>query len=170
MTSAGVEESALFSESGLFLLRADRTLYFASVQTMLFARPHFRDILGALDFVIAKNYPAREPLLKAVSAASPARVGKAVVSKFIYKYSARLQFAAMISVLFLSVNELPPSGQRVGAESPDFAPSNRSSTLELELAAARYRAHAMSSIRFHLRRMLLRFVQLATQMAVRLQE
>jgi|RhiMetdeSRZDD1v2_1073273.scaffolds.fasta_scaffold271902_2 peroxiredoxin len=59
MTSAGVEEPPLFSEPGLFLVRPDRTLYFASVQTMPFARPHFTDILAALDFVTAKNYPAR---------------------------------------------------------------------------------------------------------------
>lgn len=58
-TSLGVEEPALFSEPGLFLVRADGTLYFASVQTMPFARPHFADILAALDFVIAKDYPAR---------------------------------------------------------------------------------------------------------------
>ena len=58
-TSAGVEEPALFVEPGLFLIRADGTLYFASVQTMPFARPAFADILGALDYVIAKNYPAR---------------------------------------------------------------------------------------------------------------
>lgn len=59
LTSAGVEEPALFSEPGLFLVRPDRTLYFASVQTMPFARPHFADIIAALDFVIAKDYPAR---------------------------------------------------------------------------------------------------------------
>jgi peroxiredoxin len=58
-TSAGVEEPALFVEPGLFLIRADGTLYFATVQTMPFARPAFADILGALDYVIAKNYPAR---------------------------------------------------------------------------------------------------------------
>ena len=58
-TSTGVEEPALFSEPGVFLVRPDRTLYWASVQSMPFARPHFRDILGALDFVIAKDYPAR---------------------------------------------------------------------------------------------------------------
>jgi hypothetical protein len=58
-TSAGVEEPAFFSEPGLFLVRADGTLYFASVQTMPFARPHFADVLSALDFVIAKDYPAR---------------------------------------------------------------------------------------------------------------
>jgi peroxiredoxin len=59
MTSAGIEEPALFSEPGLFLIKPDRTLYFASVQTMPFARPHFADILTAIDFVVAKNYPAR---------------------------------------------------------------------------------------------------------------
>ena len=58
-TSAGVAEPALFAEPGLFVVRPDRTLYFGTVQTMPFARPHFADILGALDFVIAKNYPAR---------------------------------------------------------------------------------------------------------------
>ena len=59
MTSAGVEEPALFSEPGVFLVRPDRTLYWAAVQSMPFARPHFRDMLAALDFVIAKDYPAR---------------------------------------------------------------------------------------------------------------
>ena len=58
-TSAGVEEPALFSEPGIFLVRPDRTLYWASIQSMPFARPHFREILAALDFVIAKDYPAR---------------------------------------------------------------------------------------------------------------
>jgi len=57
--STGVEEPALFSEPGLFLIRPDHTLYFASTQTMPFARPHFADILAALDYVIAKDYPAR---------------------------------------------------------------------------------------------------------------
>lgn len=58
-TSTGHEEPALFSEPGLFLVRADGTLYFGSVQTMPFARPHFAEIVGALDFVIANDYPAR---------------------------------------------------------------------------------------------------------------
>jgi peroxiredoxin len=59
MTSAGVEEPPLFSEPALYLVRADGTLYFGSVQTMPFARPHFADILSAIDYVLAKNYPAR---------------------------------------------------------------------------------------------------------------
>ena len=59
MTSAGIEEPAQFNEPGVFLVRPDRTLYWASVQSMPFARPHFREIVAALDFVIAKDYPAR---------------------------------------------------------------------------------------------------------------
>jgi hypothetical protein len=29
------------------------------ISTMPFARPHFADIGGAIDFALAKNYPAR---------------------------------------------------------------------------------------------------------------
>jgi peroxiredoxin len=59
VTSVGVEEPTQFNEPGVFLARPDRTLYWASVQSMPFARPHFREILAALDFAIAKDYPAR---------------------------------------------------------------------------------------------------------------
>jgi len=59
LTSTGVEEPSLFSEPGIFLIRPDLTLYWGSVQTMPFARPHFKDMLGGIDFVLAKNYPAR---------------------------------------------------------------------------------------------------------------
>lgn len=58
-TSLGIEEPALFSEPGVFIVRADGTLYYASVQTMPFARPHFDELLKALDFAIAHDYPAR---------------------------------------------------------------------------------------------------------------
>lgn len=58
-TSAGVEEPVLFSEPAIYLIRPDGTLYFGSVQTMPFARPHFEDILTAIDFVMKRDYPAR---------------------------------------------------------------------------------------------------------------
>jgi peroxiredoxin len=58
-TSAGIEEPALFSEPGVFLIKPDHTLYYGSVQTMPFARPSFGDLLSAIDFAIAKDYPAR---------------------------------------------------------------------------------------------------------------
>ena len=59
LTSIGIEEPALFSEPGVFLIRPDGTLYYGSTQTMPFARPQFQDLLGAIDFAIAKDYPAR---------------------------------------------------------------------------------------------------------------
>ena len=52
-------EPAEFAEPGLFLIRPDRTLYWASIQTMPFARPSFGDVLNAIDFVVKNNYPAR---------------------------------------------------------------------------------------------------------------
>lgn len=58
-TSIGIDEPALFSEPGVFIVRPDGTLYYGAVQTMPFARPQFQDLLGAIDFAIAKNYPAR---------------------------------------------------------------------------------------------------------------
>ncbi len=58
-TSIGIEEPALFSEPGLFMVTQEQTLYYGSVQTMPFVRPHFKELVGALDFAIEKNYPAR---------------------------------------------------------------------------------------------------------------
>ena len=58
-TSIGIEEPALFSEPGLFMVTPQQTLYYCSVQTMPFVRPHFSELVGALDFAIDKNYPAR---------------------------------------------------------------------------------------------------------------
>lgn len=59
MTSAGVEEPAQFNEPGLFLVKPDGTLYWSNVSSMPFARPHFNEILQGIDFVVAKDYPAR---------------------------------------------------------------------------------------------------------------
>lgn len=58
-TSIGIEEPALFSEPGLFIVNADRSLYYLAVQSMPFVRPGFRELLGAVDFAIEKAYPAR---------------------------------------------------------------------------------------------------------------
>lgn len=58
-TSIGIEEPALFSEPGVFLLRPDRTVYYLSVQSMPFVRPNFSEMVQALDFVIKNDYPAR---------------------------------------------------------------------------------------------------------------
>jgi peroxiredoxin len=59
VTSAGIEEPPLFAEPGLFLVKPDGTLYWSSISTMPFARPHFNEIVQAIDFVTSKDYPAR---------------------------------------------------------------------------------------------------------------
>jgi peroxiredoxin len=58
-SSLGIDEPVLFSEPAVYLVRPDGTLYYGAVQTMPFARPAFQDLLGAIDFAIAKDYPAR---------------------------------------------------------------------------------------------------------------
>jgi len=65
-TSIGIEEPALFSEPGLFLVSPDQSLYYSAVQTMPFSRPHFSELVGALDFAIKNNYPARGEYTDAV--------------------------------------------------------------------------------------------------------
>ena len=63
VTSIGIEEPAEFSEPAVYLVRPDGTLYWGNVSTMPFARPHFKEMMGALDFVIKNNYPARGELI-----------------------------------------------------------------------------------------------------------
>ncbi len=62
-TSIGVEEPDEFSEPGLFLVRPDNTLYWSNISTMPFARPNFAEILGAVNWVVANEYPARGELV-----------------------------------------------------------------------------------------------------------
>ena len=56
---SGSKEPPLFSEPGVFLVNPDASLFWAAVSTMPFARPHFDEILGAIDFVLSRGYPAR---------------------------------------------------------------------------------------------------------------
>ena len=62
-TSIGIEEPDEFSEPGLFLIKPDNTLYWSNISTMPFARPNFAEILGAINFVVEKDYPARGELV-----------------------------------------------------------------------------------------------------------
>ena len=62
-TSIGIEEPAEFSEPGLLLIKPDNTLYWSNISTMPFARPNFDEILGAIKFVVANDYPARGELI-----------------------------------------------------------------------------------------------------------
>ncbi len=58
-TSISESEPETFSEPGLFLIKPDNSLFLSSLQTMPFARPHFEDLLKAIDFIEDKGYPAR---------------------------------------------------------------------------------------------------------------
>lgn len=59
--SKGIEEGepAEFGEPGLFLVRADGTLYAAVLNSMPFGRPHLDEIVGAIRWVNDNDYPAR---------------------------------------------------------------------------------------------------------------
>ncbi|WP_031429180.1 peroxiredoxin-like family protein [Flavimarina sp. Hel_I_48] len=52
-------EPDVFSEPGLFLIKPDGTLYCSAVQSMPFARPDFKALLKAIDFIQEEDYPAR---------------------------------------------------------------------------------------------------------------
>ncbi|MBX9591963.1 MAG: AhpC/TSA family protein [Hyphomonadaceae bacterium] len=58
-SSLGIEEPPMFVEPALFLVRPDRTLYYASVQSMPFGRPCFVDMLQAIEKSVARGTPAR---------------------------------------------------------------------------------------------------------------
>jgi hypothetical protein len=58
-SSLGIEEPPMFVEPALFLVRPDRTLYYASVQSMPFGRPCFEEMLSGIEKAVARNYPAR---------------------------------------------------------------------------------------------------------------
>lgn len=59
VSSLGIEEPALYSEPGLFLIKPDSTLYFSSVQSMPGARPRVEDLLAVIDYTIKGGRPAR---------------------------------------------------------------------------------------------------------------
>ena len=58
-TAVGIEEPPLFVEPALFLVRPDRTLYCASVQSMPLVQPAFDHLLRRITDVIAQDCPAR---------------------------------------------------------------------------------------------------------------
>lgn len=58
-SSLGIEEPPMFIEPALFLVRPDRTLYYASVQSMPFGRPSFKEMFGGIEKAIARDTPAR---------------------------------------------------------------------------------------------------------------
>ncbi len=58
--STGNEKTpAQFSEPGLFLVRPEGELFYASTQNSPFGRPPLDEILLAIDFAVETDYPAR---------------------------------------------------------------------------------------------------------------
>ncbi|MEL6238807.1 MAG: peroxiredoxin-like family protein [Pseudomonadota bacterium] len=58
----GTDEPAVFSEPGLFLVRPDGALYFASIQNAPFTRPPFDQLLQGIDYIVKNDYPTRGTL------------------------------------------------------------------------------------------------------------
>ena len=52
-------EPPLFSEPGLFLVRPDLTLQYATITSGSRGRPAIEDMLGAIQFMVEKNVPPR---------------------------------------------------------------------------------------------------------------
>lgn len=65
-------EPDLFGEPGLFLIRPDGTVYYEAINSMPFARPTFPEMLGAIDWVLENEYPARGEVPAAGDEASQA--------------------------------------------------------------------------------------------------
>ncbi len=58
----GSQEPDRFSEPGLFVIRADGSVFFAQTQSAPFTRPPMDQLLDGLKFVLDKDYPARGDL------------------------------------------------------------------------------------------------------------
>jgi len=58
----GSDEPDVFSEPGMFLVRPDGTLYYASTQNAPFARPPFDELLQGIDYILKNDYPTRGTL------------------------------------------------------------------------------------------------------------
>ena len=55
----GIEVNPIYSEPGLFLVKADGTVHYVAIQSAPQGRPAMKDILGAVDFNIKNNAPSR---------------------------------------------------------------------------------------------------------------
>ncbi|WP_417621838.1 peroxiredoxin-like family protein [Parasphingorhabdus sp.] len=64
----GSKEPRIFSEPALLLAKPDRTLYFASIQSMPFTRPSLDQLLQGLDYALDHDYPARGDLAESALA------------------------------------------------------------------------------------------------------
>lgn len=52
-------EPHLFSEPGIFVVKADGTLYAQIIQNTPFGRPDMEDLMNGLNYAVKKDYPTR---------------------------------------------------------------------------------------------------------------
>ncbi len=52
-------EPDLFSEPGVFLVKADNTVYYAAITSNPWGRPYLPSFVKAVDYIINNDYPAR---------------------------------------------------------------------------------------------------------------
>lgn len=53
---AGLQEPPFCCEPALYLIAPDKTVWFAAVQNMAFARPRFQDVIDGFEFLFEKGY------------------------------------------------------------------------------------------------------------------
>jgi peroxiredoxin len=53
------EEPAVFGEPGLFLIKPDRTVYYAAYNSMPMGRPNLVEVIEFVGFILENDYPAR---------------------------------------------------------------------------------------------------------------
>lgn len=57
-------EPDVFSEPGLFLIKPDRTIYFVTLNSTPWGRPHLATFVKVVDYINTSGYPARGELLE----------------------------------------------------------------------------------------------------------
>ena len=56
---ASEKEPLLFNEPALFLIKPDRTVAYAVINSDPFGRPHLSDVAEGIDFILKNQYPIR---------------------------------------------------------------------------------------------------------------
>ena len=56
---ASEKEPPLFNEPALFLIKPDRTVAYAVINSGPFGRPHLSDVAEGIDFILKNQYPIR---------------------------------------------------------------------------------------------------------------
>ena len=55
-TGIKADEPEHFNEPGMFLIKPDGSVFYEALTSMPWGRPRLDDVLGGIDFVVAKDY------------------------------------------------------------------------------------------------------------------